>query len=184
MTLTIDNPYALVLARMYQMERVLSWLDQVYLSAPVWPLAVDISREKQEKITRADDKRVQTVSQTITALEQRNQWVQQGNVSRENAQMNQAHTTANTWHQKSVPHQPQTTLRQMIIAPSTVPPSSGLANHSVTSAEKTNHTHVTVSPTIHLQATLREQADLEQLMAKLNHMLEQEIAVSAERAYR
>lgn len=205
MPISTEDGFVLALARMYQLSRALLWQTPRTLSPPIWPNTITPSVKPQVVSPRVSNVHSVTTATTqlISTLEQ----LTQNNYNNQSSRARTAFTTLThpqgvvnqtdshvvhhggntaTYHTPTTQlSQPVTTTQnQWLSAPNTVTPAPSLTHHNVnTSSQKSAQTYVSVSPTIHLQATIREQADLESLVAKLNGILEEELAISAERAY-
>ncbi|WP_409968729.1 hypothetical protein RFF05_01815 [Bengtsoniella intestinalis] len=204
MPTSTEDGFVLALARMYQLSRAILWQTPRTLSPPIWPDTTTPSVKPQGVPPNISN--TQSVStatnQLISTLEQ----LTQNNYNNQSSRARTAFTTVTqpqgtnqnsshkvyhggnttTYHTPATQlSQPVTTTQnQWVSAPNTVTPTPSLTHHNVnTSSQKSAQTYVTVSPTIHLQTTIREQADLEALVTKLNGILEEELAISAERAY-
>lgn len=196
--------FILALTRMYQLSNVLNWQSQSVSSPPIWPEPAVVTREKAVASNEVKAQAVtNATTQLISILEQMTQTIHNDQSTRarsnSNTTVHQSQTAirqggnhsmvnggnSTLLHQSMTqPSQPMvTTKNQWDTANTSISPSSILSNRNTTTTQKSAQTNVTISPTVHLQATIREQADLDALVTKLNRILEEEIAISAERAY-
>lgn len=202
----MEDRWMYILARMALLERAMTWLDQSPLTPPVWPVQVDSSSAtKQAQGVAATERLVAPVvrNQWVHNLSQMEQTThQQANRHQQLSAVNQQTTkqvsqptvaTHNNWiggavHQQ-VSQPVETQQTQQFWAKTVYPMSSQTVTPPAKLSQQTQsipqvkETVVTVSPTVYLQATVREQADLDALVTRLNRLLEEEIAISAERAY-
>lgn len=182
---------------------VLQWTETQPLSPPIWPLPEDVLTTPNQQVYNnwqathtthgdANQRYGDAVTQQTQLLHQsRSVWgaiegvksvanhsrerIEQVLSTQEASRQLTTHTQTQHWgestkdtRRETVHHSQETVMSTLEQAPSSNP---------------TQQTVVNLSPTIHLQATVYEQATVEALAERLGRLLEQELAISAERAY-